>query len=81
MAKRKRYEKTGNGFSVISNINEAIAAVQAEKQRIAAIEKTVCKDLKTWVPGHVSSATAKVYAITKAEVAQIKATKGNTVYR
>lgn len=71
----KRYEKTGKSFSVVSNINNAIAAVQAEKARIADVEKMACLDLKRWVPAHVSAATAKVYNIPKSEVAQLKATK------
>ena len=64
-----------SGFSVVSNINNAIAAVQAEKDRIATIEEMTCRDLKTWVPGHVSIATAQIYNITKAEVAQIRSRK------
>ena len=76
MAKRKRYEKTGKGFSVSSDILNAIEAVKAEKRRIATVEKYACKDLVKWVPGKVSAATAQIYAIKKSEVAQIKATKG-----
>lgn len=76
MAKKKRYEKTGNFFSVSSDIQNALAAVQAEKERIADVERTTCADLIDWVPGHVSKATADIYAIKKSEVAQIKATRG-----
>lgn len=76
MAKRKRYEKTGKGFSVISNIAGAIEAVQAEKARIATAQRLTCGDLIDRLPGYISTATAEIYAIKKSEVAQIKATRG-----
>lgn len=41
-------------------------------ERLAEAERLTCSDLRTWVPGHVSTATARIYNITKAEVANIK---------
>ena len=75
MAKKKRYvgnRRETTGFSVISNLNHAIAAVQAEKGRLAQIEIMACKDIIKWMPGHVSTATAQIYNIKKSEVAQIR---------
>lgn len=72
---RKRYvnnRREATFLDVLSNINDTNAALMAEKKRVAQIEKATCLDLKTWVPGHVSTATAQIYNIKKSEVAQLK---------
>lgn len=44
-------------------------------KKLANVEQRMVSDIRRWVPGHISTATAKIYAISKSEVAAIKATK------
>lgn len=68
---RARYERDGIHCR-IDNLGDVVRTLNATPEQLAEAERLTCSDLRTWVPGAVSSATSKVYNITKAEVANIK---------